>query len=63
MIEQEKKLKEEQNKQFDEKLKQLKTQENPPLAKDIMNAKKKAIENKETPYKTKDTKKQDKIKE
>lgn len=62
MIEQEKKLKEEQNKQFDEKLRQLKTQENPVLGKEIMNAKKKAMENKETPYKTNEAKKQDKIK-
>ncbi|CAD8121175.1 unnamed protein product [Paramecium sonneborni] len=63
MIEQEKKLKSEQNKQFEEKLRQLKTQQHPELAQDIMNAKKKGMENKESPYKTKEQKKYDKNKQ
>ncbi|CAD8172104.1 unnamed protein product [Paramecium pentaurelia] len=63
MIDQEKKQKAEQNKQFEEKLKQMKTQQHPDMAQDIMNAKKKGIENKESPYKTKEQKKQDKKKQ
>ncbi|CAK83945.1 unnamed protein product (macronuclear) [Paramecium tetraurelia] len=63
MIDQEKKLKAEQNKQFEEKLRQMKTQQHPDMAQDIMNAKKKGMENKESPYKTKEQKKQDKKKQ